>query len=264
MRKICAANWKLNFSPDEARRYFVEWSELVGTIQQAGQTPEQTAPLNCDVVFFTPAYDLPVAVEFAVKNGFQIGPQNIYFVNSGAFTGEISPQAVRALGAEVALIGHSERRTLFGETDEAAIAKKVKASMLADLMPILCVGESLAERESNQTKDIVGRQLRGGLELIIGDFAQSRRFAIAYEPVWAIGTGKVATPAQASEMHAEIRTELETLLGKKRAHEIPILYGGSVKPENARELASQANIDGFLVGGASLKPKDFLAIAATL
>ena len=251
MKKICAANWKLNFSPEESRRYFVEWSEL------------KPSRLVCDIVFFTPAYDLPMAAEFAPAEGFRFGPQNIYFETSGAFTGEISAQAVHALGARWALIGHSERRTLFGETD-AAIAKKMKTAMSADLFPMLCVGETLAERESGQTKKLVSRQLRADFELIGGEFALSRHFAIAYEPVWAIGTGKVATPEQASEMHAEIRIELGHLVGEKRAHEIPILYGGSVKPENARELAAQPHIDGFLVGGASLKPKDFFAIANVL
>ena len=252
MTKICAANWKLNFSTDEARRYFIDW-----------QNSSKAAPVACEIAFFVPAYDLSVAAEFASTNGFQFGPQNIYFANDGAFTGEISPQAVHALGARIALIGHSERRMLFGETDDL-IAKKVRAAMAADLMPILCVGETLAERESHQTKHVVARQLRAGLELAVSEFTQARPFAIAYEPVWAIGTGKVATAAQASEMHAEIRRELESLLGKKRAHEIQILYGGSVKPDNAQELASQPNIDGFLVGGASLKPKDFLAIASKL
>ncbi len=251
MKKICAANWKLNLSPEEARRYFVEWSEL------------KPSRLVCDLVFFTPAYDLPAAAEFAPAEGFHFGPQNIYFEMSGAFTGEISAQAVHALGARWALIGHSERRTLFGETD-AMIAKKVKAAMAADLVPILCVGETLAERESGQTKKVVSRQLRAGLEMIVAEFALARHFAIAYEPVWAIGTGKVATPEQAGEIHAEIRVELGHLVGQKRAHEIPILYGGSVKPENARELAAQPDIDGFLVGGASLKPKDFFAIANAL
>ncbi len=250
MKKICAANWKLNFSPEEARRYFAEWSAL------------RPANLSCDVLFFTPAYDLTVAAEFAPAEGFHFGPQNIYFETSGAFTGEISARAVHSLGARWALIGHSERRTLFGETDDV-IAKKVKTAISSDLAPMLCVGETLAEREAGQTKNIVARQVRAGLGRVVTETA-SHTLAIAYEPVWAIGTGRVATPQQAGDVHAEIRRILSDLLSPPRAHEIAILYGGSVKPDNAKDLASQPDIDGFLVGGASLKPKDFFAIADAL
>lgn len=248
--KICAANWKLHLSPEEARKYFTEWSAL------------RPAQLKCEVAFFTPAYDLPVAAEFAPPEGFWFGPQNIYFESSGAFTGEISPKAVHDLGARLALVGHSERRTIFNESDDL-IAKKVKAALACGLTPMLCVGETLEERESNRTLQVVTRQIQSAIGMVKAELQQAR-LMIAYEPVWAIGTGRVATPEQAAEVHGEIRRILTEELGAANAARAPILYGGSVKPNNAQDLAKQPNIDGFLVGGASLNPKEFFSIASAL
>jgi triosephosphate isomerase (TIM) len=188
-------------------------------------------------------------------NGTEVefGPQNIYFEKEGAFTGEISPMVAQKLGSRYALIGHSERRSLFGESDDL-IAKKVRAAVDCRLTAMLCVGETLAERQAGRTNEVVSRQLKSGLSLIS---EEKDSYVIAYEPVWAIGTGQVATPEQAEETHAFIRSQL-------KSKEASVLYGGSVKPDNAAGLAAKPSIDGFLVGGASLKPKDFLAIAAAL
>jgi triosephosphate isomerase len=259
-KKICAANWKLNLSPQQARQYFKEWVDLRPGPQ-----------LNCEAVFFPPAYDLAVAAEVAPAAGFQFGPQNIHCENSGAFTGEISAQAVREMACTYTLIGHSERRTLFNEGD-ALIAKKVKTALAADLIPMLCIGETLKEREADQTAAVISKQLRAGLAEVREAVIQKPRsshggqcaLAVAYEPVWAIGTGKVATPEQAEDAHREVRNQLRELLGNEVALQISILYGGSVKPDNAGDLAKRPNVDGFLVGGASLKAKDFFAIAKAL
>jgi triosephosphate isomerase len=184
--------------------------------------------------------------------------QNVHFESSGAFTGEISPAMLKDVGCQYVIIGHSERRTLFGETDEGT-KKKVGAVLRAGLRPILCIGETLAERDGQKTLSVVSRQLSEGLGEVSAE--QATDLVLAYEPVWAIGTGRTATPAQAQEVHAHIRGELDRRFGTAFAAAVRIQYGGSVKPENAKDLFGQADIDGGLIGGASLTSEAFLAIA---
>jgi len=186
----------------------------------------------------------------------QLAAQDVHWEAQGAFTGEVSAPLLADVGVQHVIVGHSERRQFFGETDET-VRKKVGAVLAAGLRPIVCVGELLAEREAGRTLEVVGRQVRGGLAGLTADTLAA--VTLAYEPVWAIGTGKTATTAQAQEVHAAIRAILREL-GGAVAESIRIQYGGSVKPENAAELMSQADVDGALVGGASLKAKDFLAI----
>jgi triosephosphate isomerase (TIM) len=243
-KKIAAANWKMFKTPQEAEVYFEDW-----------QAPES----ETEVVFF-PSTILLDTVSMNLKgDNVQFGAQNIHFENEGAFTGETSPATLKSMGAQYALIGHSERRTLFGETNEL-VAKKVKAAQANGLTPMICIGETLAERESGQTVEVVKKQLNEGLVHLDA----KKPFVLAYEPVWAIGTGKVATPDQAEEVHGQIRAHLAEILSPAVGEKTSILYGGSVKPDNAKELAQKANIDGFLVGGASLKPVDFGLIAEKL
>lgn len=241
MRKsIIAANWKMNKTPAEAQAFFADWRE-------ASSSP-------CEIVFFPPTVSWQPVAQSAQKTGFHWGLQNAHPAESGAYTGEISLGMVKAVGANYVLVGHSERRQMFGDTDEF-VAKKVAAAQKNGITPMLCVGETLPEREQGRAKAVVGQQLKQGLAL--ADF--NRPLSLAYEPVWAIGTGKVASPAQAEEMHEFLRRQLTELGGEKFAA-TPILYGGSVKPDNAGELAQQKNIDGFLVGGASLEASSFSAI----
>ncbi|MBI2359571.1 MAG: triose-phosphate isomerase [Deltaproteobacteria bacterium] len=187
----------------------------------------------------------------------ELAGQNVYWENEGAFTGEVSPTMLRALGCRFVIVGHSERRRLFNEGDEA-IAKKMLASVRAGLRPILCIGETLAERQKRLTYRILSRQLRAGLKGLGKNGIET--FEVAYEPVWAIGTGRNASPEQVSEAHRWIRGMLGTLCGKKVAKEIRILYGGSVRPDNAPQLAATEEVNGSLVGGASLRAPDFLRI----
>lgn len=186
-----------------------------------------------------------------------LGAQNMFHEKEGAFTGEISGAMLRDLGCSYVILGHSERRQFMGETD-AIVNKKVFAALRSELTPIVCVGETLQEREAGVTKQVIATQMKGSLAKLSSD--QGEKLVIAYEPVWAIGTGKTATPAQAEEVHLQIRNLLNDFFGKPVAESIRIQYGGSVKPDNAVELLSQPNIDGALVGGASLKAPDFAAI----
>jgi triosephosphate isomerase len=249
-KKICAGNWKMFKAPSEAAQYFTEW-------------PNTAMTTKCDVVVFVSPYNLPAVAEglaqfqkITLAKNFSFGSQNHFYENSGAYTGEVSPEVVKKIGAQYALVGHSERRTHFAETDDI-VAKKVKAAVAVGLIPMICVGETLAEREGGQTQNVVRRQLEVGLSLIN---IKEASFVVAYEPVWAIGTGQVATPEQAEDVHAYLRELLQGLSSKDRAQEISILYGGSVKPDNSEALAKKPNIDGFLVGGASLKAADLAAI----
>lgn len=253
-KKIAAANWKMHKDPLQAQTFFKDWQKLLGGDQ-----------LGAEVVIFPPAYCLETIAVSSRDLGFKFGPQNIHTADEGAFTGEVSPLAVVKMGASYALIGHSERRTLFSETNEL-IAKKNVAALRNRLTPMFCVGESLSERESKKTNAILKEQLVAGIseiKSVLGAESQLR-LVIAYEPVWAIGTGKVATPDMAEEAHIFIRQCLGELLNKSQADSISILYGGSVKPDNAFELAKMANIDGFLVCGASLDPQSFFKIAKAL
>jgi len=208
--------------------------------------------------------DLPftaihAAAETVRGSNLTIAGQDVYWEREGAFTGEVSAGMLKAAGAQYVIVGHSERRTKFGETD-AQVNRKVKAAIEAALTPIVCVGETLDEREAEKTLEVLDRQLRHGLEGISP--ASIGALAIAYEPVWAIGTGKVASTAQAQEAHAHIRNRLRGWFGAEAAAACRVLYGGSVKPANARELLSQPDVDGALVGGASLEVRGFVEIVA--
>jgi triosephosphate isomerase len=216
------------------------------------------------VALFPPSVSIPAVAE-AVRGApkqITVGAQNIHFEKEGAFTGEVSAEMVLEAGARAALIGHSERRHIFLETDEW-IGRKVGRALAAGLVPILCVGEKLEEREAGSTLDVVRRQLSAGLAAV-SDAASLARVVVAYEPVWAIGTGKTATPAQGQEVHRLVRDELARAFARlgagEGAEEILILYGGSVKPDNAADLLAEPDIDGLLVGGASLQAESFIRI----
>lgn len=211
-----------------------------------------------DTAIFPPFPYLELCINSCAGSAVAVGAQNCYFEKKGAFTGEVSPEMIRDVGATIVIVGHSERRHVLGETD-AVIAKKMAAALGAGLDPILCIGETLDERKAGRTSDVCLRQLREGLSQITA--GQFRRVTIAYEPVWAIGTGVTATPAQAGEVHSVVRNALAEQHGRAVADEMRILYGGSVTPENAASLLAVAGVDGALVGGASI---DFVKFAAIL
>lgn len=241
-KPVIAGNWKMNTTPSEGVRLVSELKERLGGFDGAE-------------VIVAPPYTHLHPVGEAIRNsGIKLSSQNVYSKDSGAFTGEISPSMLEALGCEFAIIGHSERRQYFGETDES-VNEKVHAVLDHGIIPIVCVGETLAERESGKTLDIIQKQIRAGLKGLPESGFQD--IIIAYEPVWAIGTGKTATDAQAQEVHADIRKNLEAMLGKEAASKTRILYGGSVKPDNIDGLMAQPDIDGALVGGASLEAQSF-------
>ena len=251
-RRIVAGNWKMNLD----RAGAVALAEAVAS--------GATSSVGCNLILCPPSIYLS-SVANALKiskgespSGIGLGGQNLHDQPKGAFTGEIAPAMLIDIGCSSCIIGHSERRTLFGEND-AIVNGKAKAALAAGLTPIICVGETLEEREQNRTAAVVTGQIKGSLE----GFSPANLTAsiIAYEPVWAIGTGKVATPEQAQEVHALIRQQLASLTDEETANKVVIQYGGSVKPDNAGILAAQQDIDGALVGGASLKADDFLAIA---
>jgi triosephosphate isomerase (TIM) len=244
-KKLIAANWKMYKTPPEAKKFCEEFLPLV-----AGHTRDEIA-------ICAPYIDISTLSCALFEKGIGIGAQDIYWEKEGAFTGEISAPMIKAIGCTHVIIGHSERRQYFGETD-ATVNKKLKAALDAGLVPIVCVGEELEEREAKLTNDILRRQCTGAFRDIGGDRAQS--LVVAYEPVWAIGTGKTATPDMAVEAHLTIRAQAAAALGDEVARKMRILYGGSVKPENAKALMSEEEIDGALVGGASLDPKAFAAI----
>lgn len=242
---IIAANWKMYKSPSDAEKFLKEFIPL-----------QKSFSAKIRNVFFVPAMNLFVAADLLRSTNILWGAQNIYFENEGAFTGENSPKVLREIGAQVCLVGHSERRALFFETDEMC-ARKIKAAQAQSLVPMLCVGESLEERQGGKTFQVITDQLKKSLAL----FDSNKKFSLAYEPVWAIGTGQVATHKQAGEAHLILRQSLAELIGAPAADLTPILYGGSVKPENAQELANEEQIDGFLIGGASLKIETLAQIA---
>jgi triosephosphate isomerase len=242
---IIAGNWKMNKNASEAEELFKQIEEEVG--EQALVT----------VAVYPPFTAIDRIGQTISQSSILLGAQNMHPADSGAYTGEVSAEMLRHLYVTTVLIGHSERRTLFGETDDF-INQKVLASLKSNLRPVLCVGETLEEREADQTLAVVEKQIRGGLAGIKAD--KSEELVIAYEPVWAIGTGKVASPEQAQEVHAAIRGMLANLFGAAKAEKIRILYGGSMKPDNADELLSQKDIDGGLIGGAALTARSFCAI----
>jgi triosephosphate isomerase len=248
MRKpFVAGNWKMNTDSHTS----VELVKRIasGFVETAGQ--------SVTVAVCPPFVYLQSVAKALSSSGIAVGAQDIYFELKGAFTGEISASMLKDVGCLYCLCGHSERRHVIGETDEL-INKKVAAAIVGGLLPILCVGELLEEREASQTNEVVTRQVKEGLAGLNAEKMQA--VTIAYEPVWAIGTGLTATPEQAQEVHEFIRKLIGQMYDEEIAGEIRILYGGSVKPDNAAELMSQKDIDGSLVGGASMKADDFLAI----
>lgn len=236
-RKIIAGNWKMNKTPSEAVALINELKPLVATEE-------------ADVVFCVPAISLIPAVEAAKGSNIEIGAQNMYFEESGAYTGEIAPNMLTEVGVKYVIIGHSERREYFGETDET-VNKKVLKAFEHGLTPIICCGESLTQREQGITIDFVRQQIK--IAFINVSKEQAKKAVIAYEPIWAIGTGKVATAEQAEEVCKAIRECIAEIYDSEVADTIRIQYGGSVTAASANELFSQPNIDGGLVGGASLK-----------
>lgn len=245
-KKIIAGNWKMNKNLMESQ-YLI--SKLASGLS--------SKKLNCEVIVCPPFTSLSEVNTLIKNTPLKLGAQNLYFQESGAYTGEISGTMLKSVGCEYVIIGHSERRTIFNESD-GLINKKIKAAFAAGLKPIFCIGETLEERISGKEKDILNKQLSGGLAEI--SMEQMKSLIIAYEPVWAIGTGKTATPEQAEEMHQFIRMYIKNDFNEETADNLIIQYGGSVKPENAKELLSQPDIDGALVGGACLNAESFISI----
>ena len=244
-KKLIAANWKMYKTPDEAREYFRDFLPLVKNHER-------------DEIVVCPTYlCIDVAVKATQNSSVAVGAQDVHWEKEGAFTGEINAAMLVAVGATHVIIGHSERRQHFGETDDT-VNLKLKSSLEAGLTPIVCVGEVLEEREAGLTDDVLRRQCLRAFHAISAK--KAAKLVVAYEPVWAIGTGKTATPQMAADAHAIIRGEAAKAFGQEFADRLRILYGGSVKPENTTALMSEEEIDGALVGGASLDPKSFAAI----
>ncbi|MBQ6707316.1 MAG: triose-phosphate isomerase [Clostridia bacterium] len=243
-RAVIAGNWKMNKTPAEAEALINEIKPLVKNA-------------DCDVVCCVPYIDLQTALEATKDSNIKIGAENCYWAESGAFTGEISAKMLKTIGVEYVIIGHSERRTFFGDTDET-VAKRTRGALDAGLKVILCVGEYLEQRDLGITIEVVRMQTKIALNGVSAD--ELKNIIIAYEPVWAIGTGRVATPDQAQEVNHAIREVLAELYGKDVADTVTVQYGGSMNAGNAAELLAQEDIDGGLIGGASLKAPDFAAI----
>lgn len=243
-KAIIAGNWKMNKTPAEA-------AQLIAELKAEMPKPD------CEVVVCVPAIDIPAVAEAIKGSEISLGAQNVHFKESGAYTGEISAAMLVEAGVKYVIVGHSERRQYFGETDET-VNLRAKAALAGGLLPIICVGETLEQREQGITAELVAMQTKIAFDGIAKEDAV--KCVVAYEPVWAIGTGKTATSEQAQEIHAYIRGVLAEKFGAL-AEEISILYGGSCKPSNAKELFAQKDIDGGLIGGASLVASDFIAIA---
>ncbi|MCM2999960.1 triose-phosphate isomerase [Paenibacillus cellulositrophicus] len=241
---IIAGNWKMFKTVPEAKT-FIE--EVKGKVEVEG----------VESVICAPFTNLPALVEAVKGTSIKIGAQNLHFEDNGAFTGEISGVMLKDLGVDYVIIGHSERRQYFAETDET-VNKKVQAAFRHDLTPIVCVGEKLEEREAGQTKDVCKVQTEAAFQGLSAE--QAAQVVIAYEPIWAIGTGKSSTAQDANEVISYIRSLVEGLYGKEVADQVRIQYGGSVKPENVKEYMGQSDIDGALVGGASLQPASFIQL----
>ena len=249
MRKhIVAGNWKMNLTFSEADELL---DELMSELEKV-ELPRDTKVIVCP-----PFPYIEMASDYANDSYFMVGAQNVSDRDKGAFTGEVSAEMLASCEIDYCIVGHSERRAYYGETD-ALVAAKVNQLLAHDLKPIVCVGEVLEEREAGRQLEVVKTQVEQGLFHL--DAEQIKQIVIAYEPVWAIGTGKTATPDQAQEMHHHIRTLLAAKYGAAVADEISILYGGSCKPSNAKELFANPDVDGDLIGGASLKAKDFMGI----
>ncbi|MDL2293647.1 triose-phosphate isomerase [Ruminococcaceae bacterium OttesenSCG-928-D13] len=243
-KAVIAGNWKMNKGPAEAAALLDELKPLV-------------AGAGCDVVVCPPYVDLAVAIEKTKGTNIGVGAQNVHFEQSGAYTGEVAASMLTELGCGYAIVGHSERRQYFGETDET-VNLRTKAAIAAGLTAIVCVGENLTQREQGVTMDLVRMQVK--VALLGVEAASLAKIIVAYEPVWAIGTGRTATADQAEEVCAAIRAQLAELYGQPAADSVTIQYGGSMNAANAAELLGKPNVDGGLIGGASLKPADFAAI----
>jgi triosephosphate isomerase len=242
-----AANWKMHKTVLETVAFIKEFRKLAEAIP------------DVEIVVAPPYTALRPAADAAHASNIGIAGQNLHWERQGAFTGEVSAGMLKEAGAEYAIIGHSERRQLFGETDET-VNRKLLAAIAAHLTPIVCIGETLAQRDASETLAVLDRQIKQGLDALTAD--QIGALVIAYEPVWAIGTGRNATPAQAGEAHAHIRGRLRQWFGGVAAEQCHVIYGGSVKPENIRDLASLPDVDGALVGGASLEVRSFFEIVS--
>ena len=245
MRKpIIAGNWKMNMTPSQAKELV---TDLIPLVKDAA----------CDVVVCPPYVDIALVAELVKGTNIQVGTQNIHWAEKGAFTGEISAAMLKEAGAAYAIIGHSERRQYFGETD-ATVNSRTKAALAAGIVPIICVGESLEQREKGETDAVVSGQVKADLADIPGEAVAG--LVIAYEPIWAIGTGKTATDEQANETIGLIRETIASLYGQAVADQVRIQYGGSMNPKNVKGLMAQPQIDGGLIGGASLKAADFAQV----
>jgi triosephosphate isomerase len=244
-RPLVVANWKMHKTAHDAVVFVREISALIRGIDQI------------DVVVAPPFTALSAAAEAARTTSIGVAAQDVFFEREGAFTGEVSSLMLKHAGATMVIVGHSERRRLFGETDDW-VNRKTRAVIDAELTPIVCIGETLEERDGGQTLTVLDRQLRGGFAALTGD--QVASLVIAYEPVWAIGTGRNATPIEAGEAHRHIRARLSEWFGTQAADRCRVLYGGSVKPDNIRDLAALPDVDGALVGGASLDAGSFAGI----
>jgi len=242
-----AANWKMYKTVHEAVAFVKEFRKLADAIH------------DVEIVVAPPFTALRPVVEAAHASNIGVAGQNLHWEREGAFTGEVSAPMLKEAGGEYVIIGHSERRRLFGETDET-VNRKLTAAVAAQLTPIVCIGETLEERDGHETLNVLDRQIQKGFDGLTAD--QIGALVIAYEPVWAIGTGRNATPAQAGEAHSHIRGRLRQWFGGIAAHQCHVIYGGSVKPENIRELAALEDVDGALVGGASLEVRSFFEIVS--
>lgn len=244
-KPLMAGNWKMYKTPEQTAEFFAKFLPLVAGITHA------------DVLICPPFVNLAAAIGAAKGSKVSIGGQNCYWEKEGAYTGETSAPMLAAAGAGAVLIGHSERRQYFAETDETVL-KRTNAALAAGLLPVVCVGERLEEREANRTEAVLETQFTNGIAALPPE--QFAKIVVAYEPVWAIGTGKVATPEMAADAHRAVRALAERKYGKEAAQKLRILYGGSVKPDNVKGLMAQPEIDGTLVGGASLDPTGFASI----
>ena len=244
-RTVIAGNWKMNMTPSEAAKFIKDLAPMVAGLDK------------CDVVLCVPAIDIPAAVEAAKGTNIKIGAENVHFKESGAYTGEISAKMLVEAGVEYVVIGHSERRQYFGETDKT-VNLRTKAALAAGLKAIVCVGESLEERELGYTETLLKYQTKMALTGVTAE--QLKNVVVAYEPVWAIGTGVTATADQADEGNGFVRAAIAEAYGADVAETVTVQYGGSMNDANAAELLSKVNVDGGLIGGASLKTDKFTAI----
>ena len=246
-KRVMAGNWKMYKTAGESSAFLSKLAPLVA--QEA----------DVEVVICAPFVNLAAAVEAARSTNIGIGAQNVFWLKEGAYTGEVSAPMLAAIGCQWVIIGHSERRQYFGETDETVL-KKIQAALEAGLKPIVCVGERLEQRQAGAAEAVLAAQCAGGLEGLTGE--QFAQLVLAYEPVWAIGTGKTATPEIAAEAHRFLRTQIAGRFGVEAASRCRILYGGSVRPDNIKALMAEEDLDGALVGGASLDPVSFASIVA--